>query len=161
MGGPSPTHGRIDQVLRSGLPRSDWITRDPYALRNGLAIAIIALVLLKGQDWRSELRASVAPAGPAPIAVAVDAWITPPGYTGKPPILLTSEETMRRLAGKGEIVVPENSALIVRFNNAKAPKLRLTKPLEDGAPGETLLEPEVLRSLAPRSMKPGSRSTAQ
>jgi uncharacterized protein (TIGR02302 family) len=131
--------------LKSGLPRSDWISRDPYALRNGLAIAIIALVLLKGQDWRSELRASVAPAGPAPIAVAVDAWITPPGYTGKPPILLTSEETMRRLAGKREIVVPENSALIVRFNNAKAPKLRLAKPLEDGAPGETLVEPDVIQ----------------
>jgi uncharacterized protein (TIGR02302 family) len=137
------------RTLRSGLPRSDWITRDPYALRNGLAIAIIALVLLKGQDWRSELRASLVPAGPAPIAVAVDAWITPPGYTGKPPILLTSEETMRRLAGKGEIVVPENSALIVRFNNAKAPKLRLAKPLEDGAPGETLLEPEL-------TQKPGT-----
>jgi uncharacterized protein (TIGR02302 family) len=133
------------RTLRSGLPRSDWITRDPYALRNGLAIAIVALVLLKGQDWRSELRASVAPAGPPPVAVALDAWITPPGYTGKPPILLTSEETMRRLAGKGEIIVPENSALIVRFNNARAPKLKLAKPLEDGAPGETLLQPELTR----------------
>ncbi|MGH6874075.1 MAG: DUF4175 family protein, partial [Aestuariivirgaceae bacterium] len=137
------------KTLKSGLPHSDWITRDPYALRNGLAIALVALILLKGQDWRSELRASVAPDGSAPIAVALDAWITPPGYTGKPPILLTSEETMRRLAGKGEIVVPENSALVVRFNNARAPRLRLAKPLEDGAPGETLLAPEL-------TQKPGT-----
>jgi uncharacterized protein (TIGR02302 family) len=132
------------RALKAGPPRSDWITRDPYALRNGLAIALIALFLLKGQDWRAELRASMAPSGPAPIAVALDAWITPPGYTGKPPILLTSPETLRRLAdNKGEIIVPENSALVVRFNNARAPKLRLAKPLEDGSPGETLLEPAL------------------
>ena len=43
------------RALKTGLPRSDWITRDPYALRNGLALALIAVIALKGADWRTEL----------------------------------------------------------------------------------------------------------
>jgi uncharacterized protein (TIGR02302 family) len=131
------------KALKAGLPHSDWMSRDPYALRNGLAIAVIALIVLKGHDWRSELQASMAPIGPASLAATLDAWITPPNYTGKAPVLLTSPETLRHLAETGEIVVPENSALIVRFNNARSPNLRLAKPLEDGSPGETILEPAL------------------
>jgi uncharacterized protein (TIGR02302 family) len=131
------------KALRAGLPRSDWMRRDPYALRNGLAIALVALIVLKGQDWRSELRASMAPVGPAPISTTLDAWITPPNYTGKAPVLLTSAETLERLANKGEIVVPESSALVLRFNNARSPGLKLAKPLEDGSAGETILEPKL------------------
>jgi uncharacterized protein (TIGR02302 family) len=131
------------RALKAGLPRSDWISRDPYALRNGLAIALVALIVLKGGNWRSELKASMAPVGPAQVAATLDAWITPPNYTGKAPVLLTSAETLRQLAETGEIVVPENSSLIVRFNNARSPNLKLSKPLEDGSPGETILEPKL------------------
>jgi uncharacterized protein (TIGR02302 family) len=130
-------------ALKVGLPRSDWIRRDPYALRNGLAIALIAIIVLKGGDWRSELKASMAPPPPAGVAATLDAWITPPNYTGKPPVLLTSPETLRQLEAAGEIVVPENSALIVRFNNARSPGLKLAKPLEDGSAGETIQEPKL------------------
>jgi uncharacterized protein (TIGR02302 family) len=129
--------------LKTGLPRSDWIGRDPYALRNGLAIALIAVLALKGADWRTELKASMAPMGAPSPAVTLDAWITPPNYTGKPPVLLTSPETLRQLAEKGEIVVPENSSLVLRFNNAATPGVKLTKPLEDGSPGETIAEPKL------------------
>jgi uncharacterized protein (TIGR02302 family) len=129
--------------LRSGLPRSDWMGRDPYALRNGLALALIAVFVLKGADWRTELKASMAPVSTPAVAATLDAWITPPSYTGKPPLLLTSPETLRQLAEKGEIVVPENSSLIIRFNNAVKPGVKLTKPLEDGRPGETIAEPKL------------------
>jgi uncharacterized protein (TIGR02302 family) len=136
-------------ALKIGLPRSDWIARDPYALRNGLAIALIALIVLKGGDWKSELKASLAPPRSSGVAVTLDAWITPPNYTGKAPVLLTSPETLRQLEATGEIVVPENSALIVRFNNARSPGLKLAKPLEDGAAGETIQEPKL-------TQKPGA-----
>lgn len=131
------------RALKIGMPRSDWIARDPYALRNGLAIALIAVFVLKGADWRSELKASMAPIGEPPLTATLDAWITPPNYTGKPPVLLTSPETLRQLAEKGEIVVPENSSLVLRFNNAAKPGVKLTKPLEDGSPGDTLAEPKL------------------
>jgi uncharacterized protein (TIGR02302 family) len=131
------------RALKAGLPRSDWITRDPYALRNGLALALIALVLLKGGNWRSELKASMAPIASASTSATLDAWITPPNYTGKAPVLLTSAETLRQLAQTGEVVVPEKSTLIVRFNNARSPGLKLAKPLEDGSPGETISEPKL------------------
>ena len=131
------------RALKTGLPRSDWIGRDPYALRNGLALALIAVLALKGADWRTELKASLAPIGSPSIAATLDAWITPPNYTGRPPVLLTSPETLRQLAEKGEIVVPENSSLVLRFNNARKPGVKLAKPLEDGSPGETIAEPKL------------------
>jgi uncharacterized protein (TIGR02302 family) len=129
--------------LRAGQPRSDWMPRDPYALRNGLAIALFALIVLKGHDWRTELRNSIAPIAQQKVAATLDAWITPPNYTGKAPVLLTSPDTLRQLAQAGEIVVPEKSVLIVRFNNAHSPALKLAKPLEDGSPGETIAEPAL------------------
>jgi uncharacterized protein (TIGR02302 family) len=131
------------RALKTGLPRSDWITRDPYALRNGLALALIAVIALKGADWRTELKASMTPMGAPSVSATLDAWITPPNYTGKPPVLLTSPETLRQFAEKGEIIVPENSFLILRFNNAAKPSVKLTKPLEDGSPGEIFAEPEL------------------
>jgi uncharacterized protein (TIGR02302 family) len=129
--------------LKTGVPRSDWIKRDPYALRNALGLALIALIVLKGADWKTELKASLAPVASPRLATTLDAWITPPSYTGKAPVLLTSPEMLRQISETGEIVVPENSSLIVRFNNARSPHLKLAKPLEDGSPGETILEPKL------------------
>ena len=52
--------------------------------------------------------------------IAVDAWITPPDYTGRPPIHLEATQ-----AGT-PIVVPQGSVALVRVTGADAiPSLRL------------------------------------
>lgn len=126
--------------LHVGLPRSDWQKRDPFALRNCLGLALIAAVILNADDWKSHVAASLDPTAAASTGVHVDAWITPPNYTGKAPVLLTDRDGAGHDGQVREVLVPEKSALIVRFNDAIAPSLRLAKPLEDGSAGETISE---------------------
>jgi uncharacterized protein (TIGR02302 family) len=134
---------RSIRALKIGWPRSDWMARDPFALRNALGLALIVALVLNGSNWRDEvsraLNVPVADTG----SVTLDAWITPPTYTGKPPLLLTSPEMAARIAKSGEVVVPERSLLIVRFNDARRPKVELAKPLEDGSAGDIFAEPEL------------------
>ncbi len=130
-------------TLRAGVPRSDWGRRDPFALRNAVFLALIAIFLLNAHDWRGRMSAGLSAAPAATADVRLDAWITPPNYTGKPPVLLTGADGTGNLAVDDEIVVPENSALIVRFNNAGEPGLRLAKPREDGSAGDTITEPTL------------------
>jgi uncharacterized protein (TIGR02302 family) len=134
---------RSIHALRVGWPRSDWKLRDPFALRNGLALALIAAVVLNGGSWRDEVARSLSLPQSTAGSVTLDAWITPPSYTGKPPLLLSGPDLSVRLAKGEEIAVPERSVLIVRFNDARRPQLRLTKPLEDGSAGDTILEPDL------------------
>ena len=130
-------------ALRTGVPRSDWMRRDPMALRNALGLALVAAFVLNAGDWRGRMSAGLLPEPPAVAAVHLDAWITPPSYTGKPPVLLTGGDGASRASADGEIIVPERSALIVRFNNAASPSLRLAKPREDGTAGDAISEPAL------------------
>ena len=132
--------------LSAGRPRSELPGRDPYALRYGLTIALIAVVALGGWDWRSRLAGSILHATPAATAVTtVDAWITPPAYTRRPPVMLSAAA---RTAGSGDITVPEGSILVVRFNGTTRPALVLAKPNEDGTPGDELARPALKATAA-------------
>ena len=77
--------------------------------------------------------------------MSLDAWITPPELYRQAAGSLTGPDLAARLAQGGEIVVPERSVLIARFNGARRPQLRLAKPLEDGSAGVTVAEPELRR----------------
>ena len=91
------------------------------------------------QPWcsaRSEpaalLADSVRMESPAPQAVAsLDAWVAPPGYTGRPPLMLTSPAMREKIAQGEEIIVPENSLLKIRVSGAKAPRLAFYQPAEE------------------------------
>ena len=126
-------------ALKAGWPRSPLPARDPYALRGALALSLVAAVALNAYQWRDRIADAVA-AGPrqAVAVTGVDAWIAPPTYTGKPPVLLTGAAATRRLAQDGEIMVPESSKLVVRLNGAEAPRLTLSRPLEDGSAGDEI-----------------------
>src|SRR6201747_1953700 len=56
-------------------------------------------------DWNGVL---------APANVRVDAWVTPPAYTGKPPIILSAANRDAGAPDGGPLSVPTNSALLVR-----------------------------------------------
>ncbi len=132
--------------LSAGRPRSDLPRRDPFALRYALAIALIAVVALGGWDWRSRLAGSIGHDTPAATAVtSVDAWITPPAYTRRPPVMLSAAV---RTASGGDITVPEGSVLVVRFNGTVRPALVLAKPNEDGTPGDELARPALKAAAA-------------
>lgn len=77
--------------LRVGRPRPGLAARDRMALRGGLVVALAAALVMAGADAPALLLRGVTPvfaAGPPPAPLRVEAWVTPPAYTGAPPIFL-------------------------------------------------------------------------
>ena len=111
-------------ALRLSLPRSPWRSFDPRALRVPVVLGVIATAILSPLALRDSVQAALAlsPAT-APAAVALEAWLTPPAYTGKPPLLLTRKGGD---ADAAAITVPEGSVLQLRLGNAAAPRIIFT-----------------------------------
>jgi uncharacterized protein (TIGR02302 family) len=96
--------------LRVAPPRPGLAARDPRALRGGLAVALVAALVVAGAEAPERLRRALLPAFagtalPAIPAVRLEAWITPPAYTGAAPVFLDP-------AG-GEVSAPAGSRLQV------------------------------------------------
>jgi uncharacterized protein (TIGR02302 family) len=105
-------------ALRAGAPAPHVAGRDPYALRGLVLVAVIAtFIAAGGERWHRiaaafDWRGVVAPAN-----FRVDAWVAPPAYTGRPPIVLPGihpGDATAAALGNGPISVPVNSVLIVR-----------------------------------------------
>ncbi len=94
--------------LSVGLPRPGLAARDPMALRGLLVVALIACLVIAGEEAPVRLARSLRPAWvppPAPPATELQAWITPPAYTGLAPVFLKNEG--------GAVSVPAGSQLTV------------------------------------------------
>ncbi len=97
-------------ALRVAPPRPGLALRDPRALRAGLSVALVAALVVAGTEAPERLRRAFLPhfagtALPSVPGVRLEAWITPPAYTGAAPIFLDP-------AG-GATVVPAGSRLQV------------------------------------------------
>ncbi len=85
-------------------PRSD--RNDPYAIRAALMLGLVAAIFAAGGDGWNRLRAAFSPeASGAPSLIRLDAWVTPPVYTGMAPIVLADgNETV----GAGAEILPRS-----------------------------------------------------
>ncbi|MCB1379861.1 MAG: TIGR02302 family protein [Alphaproteobacteria bacterium] len=132
--------------VRIGLPRSLWRDLDRRALRVPAGLALIASLLLGPGDVRTNLADSLRMAPPPAAAqIVMDAWLKPPAYTARPPLLLTSPAMAERLKTEPEILAPENSILALRITNATAPSLSFHEINADGSAGA------AVKAIAPRS----------
>ena len=123
--------------LRAGWPRSGVPRKDPCALRNGLALALIATAWLGGfGQFGHKLRASLTPDGAMPAQVSLDAWLTPPSYTGKPPLVLASASAAK--ARREPIIAPQGARLTLRLSGGLAPSLELYALDPSGGKGRHL-----------------------
>jgi uncharacterized protein (TIGR02302 family) len=80
--------------LRVGWPHPGLAAQDPMALRAGLLVALIAALVIAGPEAQDRLLAAFSPrlpAGPVAPAPLLQAWITPPAYTGVAPLFLKPE----------------------------------------------------------------------
>ena len=76
--------------LKSGNPRPRTDRFDPMALRAGLVLIAVVLTLMMGDRARERIESAfVFPAATALAETRLDAWITPPPYTARPPVMLT------------------------------------------------------------------------
>jgi uncharacterized protein (TIGR02302 family) len=111
------------RALKAGMPVPRVAWRDPYAVRALVLIACIAtFVAAGGERWKRVAAAFDWQGVMLPANFRVDAWVTPPAYTGKPPIILpgihpgeTAAAAVPMQGSSGlPIAVPVNSTLIVR-----------------------------------------------
>ena len=75
--------------LRAGLPRPRLAWRDPYAIRALVLLAAVASFFLADGEQMRRITAAFDWSGAIyPRLYRVDAWVTPPAYTGRAPVLL-------------------------------------------------------------------------
>ena len=101
--------------IRAGLPSPRLAIHDPWALRALVAVMMVAAYFAAGDERTLRIAAAFDWNGVlAPANIRVDAWVTPPLYTGKPPIILSAATRTRRHPPAGPLPVPAGSTLIVR-----------------------------------------------
>ena len=130
--------------LRVGPPRPRVARRDPFALR-GLAVILLALGLTAGwNDPADRFARAFLPdfEGGVTAPVTVEAWFTPPDYTGLQPRMIAQTH------GGEPIAVPKHSKLLLHFRGGKGrpvlalgrQRLALQALDRAGWQGEMLLE---------------------
>ena len=115
--------------LKLAPPSPGLAAKDSRALRYLVLLAACAALLYAGHDWqrRLALAFSFDEGARAPIAT-LDAWITPPAYTGWAPLYLRPGTT-------GKIAVPAGSQLVLRVHGGRtAPQLQFYPEPAGGIP---------------------------
>lgn len=115
-------------ALRARAPDFRVSERDPYALRHGGLIALAAgLIAFFGTEGAvgarlaDQLNPGALNAGPAAPAPTLEAWATPPAYTGVTAIYLT------RLIGDSPVKLPAGTEISLRvFDTGQPPVLEAT-----------------------------------
>jgi len=105
------------RTLKAGAPSPRVAWRDPYALRALVLIACIATFLAAGGErWKRVAAAFDWHGVVLPANFRVDAWVIPPAYTGRPPVVLPGIHPGEGAAAQleGPVAVPVNSTLVVR-----------------------------------------------
>ena len=113
--------------LRVGTPSPAVAARDPWGLRAvPILLLFIGAVAAFGQwgerlaePFRSHVAATERPEG------RIDAWVSPPAYTNRPPIFLTRD------ARVDVVEVPEGSVLTVRVPADSDLGLTVSTPVEE------------------------------
>jgi uncharacterized protein (TIGR02302 family) len=108
---------RAATALKAGTPVPHVASRDPYALRGLVLILVVAAFFAAGGDRVKRIAAAFDWHGVVSAAnYRIDAWVTPPAYTGRPPLILPGlrpgEQSQAR--ANGPVTVPAGSTLVVR-----------------------------------------------
>ncbi len=121
-------------AMRSKPPDPKAYRRDPYAVRvAALLVMIIGFASTSGDRWSRLGTAFESPVDVTEIASRLDAWVTPPLYTGEAPVYLTGDSAALRDPGSA-IGIPEGSVLVVRSQGETDLDMRLSKLLGQDAP---------------------------
>ncbi|MGH2340757.1 TIGR02302 family protein [Segnochrobactraceae bacterium EtOH-i3] len=135
--------------VSAGLPRPETWRHDPFAVRVVIGLLVVIGYGVASGDHLGRLKSAFRSALPGPEqGLRVDAWVAPPGYTGRTPIVLTgtgAPETDPRTSRVYQ--VPEGSEVIVRVQGREIP-VSIRRDGEDFQP-----IPEKTAAAEPRSAK--------
>ncbi|MCO6392637.1 TIGR02302 family protein [Aliihoeflea aestuarii] len=131
--------------LRGQLPHTRIPERDPWALR---AIAplllVVAFAYSLGPGGGSLGDGFRAAAGPQSVPPRIDAWVTPPAYTGQAPLYLTAEANREQ----SMFTVPQGSNVAVRVMGGSGSEQLVF--LDAHTAAETALQSETVTETTPR-----------
>ena len=136
--------------LKVGTPAPRTDRHDPIALRAALALLVGVGLALVGDSARDRIALAFStgwrtgPAGANGSTARLDAWVAPPAYTTKPPIILVDGNDPTRkppaLGASGAIEVPQRSQLIARASGSDGPVLSFE--IETKAGVKTTIKPQ-------------------
>lgn len=118
-----------EQLKNLKLPywQLSFAERDPYALRYGLILLLLVGVGAGWGHWGERLIHAINPAlgqGWKPALPTLNAWITPPEYTGLPPVMIATPAGVRY--AKETLKVPAGSTLSIHLSDSRhEPQLKL------------------------------------
>ena len=106
--------------IRAGLPSPRLSLQDPWALRALVLVLLVATYVAAGDERLMRVSAAFDWNGVlAPANIRIDAWVNPPPYTARPPIILSAaNKEAAALPSSGPLSVPVGSTLIVRSSGA-------------------------------------------
>ncbi len=104
-------------AVDADLPRTDIPERDPWGLRAAVALLLVVAFAFSGGPYGgSPLDLFRSKPGEPPVPARIDAWVTPPPYTGRAPLFLTSDAN----AGRTLFSVPQGSDFALRITGGTA-----------------------------------------
>lgn len=127
--------------LRVGMPQPGLARRDPYALRFAVLAALVIAAVAAHEDPQARLARALAPdltGGHAIPPASLEVWVTPPGYTGLAPRLLTNQlaepanmdsaktdspETSNAETAVPTIEIPSGSQILAQINGGRGDPL--------------------------------------
>src|SRR6188474_564137 len=106
---------RAARNLRAGWPMPQLVARDPFALRALVAVLLIATFFAAGGDRGRRVAAAFNWQGfTTPANYRIDAWVTPPAYTARPPLILAGLRPGETARSGPAVAVPAGSILVIR-----------------------------------------------
>jgi uncharacterized protein (TIGR02302 family) len=132
---------RAARALRAGLPAPRLGVRDPMAVRGLILVVAIAAFFGAGGERGKRIAAAFDWAGVVSTPnFRVDAWVTPPPYTAKPPVILPGIRAGEQIQASAPVPVPVGSILVIRASGANGLDVTASGGLGD-APGAASAPP--------------------
>ena len=101
--------------LTAGWPHPRLARNDPYALRAALLLLlVIGFASAGGSTWERIARAVMFDGIETASRYRISAWVTPPLYTAKPPVVLSDGNIEGQSVS--QVTTPEKSLLLIRVN---------------------------------------------
>ena len=153
--------------LSAGWPHPRLGRADPYALRAALLLLLVIGFTASGDvTWQRITSAfSLSPQDVA-ARFRIDAWVTPPLYTAKPPIVLADGAGGQKIR---QLTTPEKSLLLIRINgrHGALPGVRVNiggagrnRKVDAGQEENGFAEYKIVIN-TPMSVSVGTRGSAQ
>lgn len=116
--------------LKLGLAAPGLAAHDPYGLRAIIILLLVIGLTGAGPDRFARVASALLPGVGSPRAISIEAWITPPAYTGRTPIHLERRDpaTGETASAETTLKVPVGSTLSLRVHGLRsAPALETVR----------------------------------